>query len=203
MAAAYRPFVVVLLCGASAIVHAQAPVPSGITWGILRGGSNPADDLSRGTERYTALVLQRPIAQRHSVRFELARDTEAGSSSFGVTCDSCITSTRYSGASWGAMVNWVYERRVGKRVRPYVFLGFGVFHGRSEFRPGTCPAGTCVIGAFHQPSDRAGWGQASATGIGVTVEWRRARAFAELRHAGIAGGGSSGADGVMLGLRVR
>ncbi|MBK8247182.1 MAG: hypothetical protein IPK85_07305 [Gemmatimonadetes bacterium] len=203
MAAAYRPIILLSVFAASALAHAQAPRTPGVTWGVLGGGRKLDDDVQRGTERYTALVLQRPIAPRHSLRFELARDAQSGSSSFGVTCDSCITSTRYGGTSWGAMVNWVYERRVGRQLRPYAYLGTGIFRGRSEFRPGSCPSGTCVLGAFQQPTDDAGWGQASAAGIGVTAEWRRVRAFAELRGSYIGGGGSSGANGVMFGLTIR
>ncbi|MBK8245876.1 MAG: hypothetical protein IPK85_00460 [Gemmatimonadetes bacterium] len=203
MAAVHRPLILLSILGTATLAHAQAPVPSAVTWGILGGGSNPADDYRRGTERYTALVLQRRVAPRHSLRFELARDTELGSSPLGVTCDHCITSTQYSGTSYGAMVNWVYERRVGKRVRPYVYYGFGIFHGSSEFRPGRCPSGTCVLGAFQQPSDDAGWGQARAAGIGVKAEWRRVHAFAELRGSYIGGGGSRGADGLIIGFSVR
>lgn len=203
MAAVYRPLILLSILGTATLAHAQVPVPSAVTWGMLGGGRNSADDSRRGTERYTALVLQRRVAPRHSLRFELARDTERSSSSFLATCDQCITSTRYSGTSYGAMVNWVYERRVGKRVRPYVYYGFGIFRGSSEFRPGSCPSGTCVLGAFQQPTDDAGWGQARAAGIGVTAEWRHVRAFAELRGSYIGGGGSRGADGLILGFSVR
>lgn len=205
MTMAHRCTILLMALGSTVPAQAQAPTAAPITWGVLGGGRNTGVPYGRHSERYASLVFHRRIAGRHSARFEVARDWHSAVNAYpeGV-CDSCVTSSTTADVAWGLMVSWVYERRVGKRVRPYVYHGVGVFLGESRLQRGSCLTGTCAIGPFTRPSGvEGGLGQGRAGGIGTTVEWRRALAFIEYRSSYIRGAGSNGASGFMLGLRVR
>ncbi len=188
----------------AALAQAPTPTPSGATWGVMVGGRRFHEGGGRGSDRYGSLVFQQPIgASRHAIRLEVARDAQSREWSYGPTCADCYQSSAYQAASYGAMVNWVYERRQGRRVRPYVYLGVGLFAGESSFHLRECPVSACQSMPFQEPRDGRGLGLARAGGLGVVMDWRQVLLTVEYRGAFISGDGAAGGNGFAIGIRKR
>lgn len=200
-----RPALLLLLVLPAVTARAQAPTatPSTATWGVMLG-SRRVNGYGSGSDVYGSLVFQRPIGtSRHAIRVEIARDAQSRRWSYAPTCADCFQASAFDATSYGAVVNWVYERRQGHRVRPYVYFGTGVFAGRSSFRLLECPVSACQSIPFQEPREGRGVGAGTAGGLGVLVSWRAVQLTAEYRTSFIAGEGASGGNGFVFGLRKR